>query len=690
MLRKMICATLCIGILTWFGPAAAGQQPAGKSTAPPAAAAVPLIPRTILFGNPDKANPQISPDGTKLAYLAGVDGVLNVWVGPMDDPAKAKAVTSDKKRGIRSYFWAFDNRHILYIQDKDGDENWHVYATDVKSNETRDLTPIQGVQARIDEVSHKFPNEVLIGLNDRDSRLHDVYRVNIETGEKKLIQQNDGYLGFIIDDDFNVRLAQKVTPDGGTELFKPAVEGTEWVSYRKIPPEDSLTTSAVGFDKTGKVLYMLDSTGRDTSALVACDLAGDEKKVLAANPKADVSGVMIHPTEKTVQAVSFTYERREWTVLDQSIKPDLDYLKTVSAGEVNIGSRTLDDSAWIVSYLLDDGPVRYYYYDRPAKKAQFLFTNRKGLEGLKLAKMHPVVIKSRDGLELVSYLSLPAGEDKDGRPSRPLPMVLDVHGGPWARDNWGYNGYAQWLANRGYAVLNVNFRGSTGFGKKFVNAANLQWAAKMHDDLMDAVDWAIKEKIADPRRIGIMGASYGGYATLVGLTFTPDVFACGVDVVGPSSLVTLLESVPPYWKPMLDLFTTRIGDHRTEDGRKLLIERSPLTHVDRINRPLLIGQGANDPRVKQAESDQIVKKMQEKNIPVTYVLLGDEGHGFARPENNKAFNAVAEGFLAKHLGGRSQPIGNDLEGSSVTVPSGAEGVPGLSDALAPATSRPKT
>jgi len=682
MSRSALAVALSISMMLSMATSAMGQQKDNPVEPKKDAYPVPLIPRAVLFGNPDKASPQISPDGSKLAYLAEVQGVLNVWVCPIDDLSKARAVTADKKRGIRSYFWAYNNHHILYIQDKDGDENWHVYATDLKNDETRDLTPIQGVQARIEQVSHKFPNDILVGLNDRDPQLHDVYRVSIETGERKLTQKNDGgFRSFAADDDFNVRIAEKTTPDGGREMFVPATEGTDWVSFLKIPPDDALTTSAAGFDKTGKVLYMVDSMGRDTSAMVACDMTRNERKVLASNPKADVSGAMIHPTEKSIQAVSFTYERREWTILDDSIKADFDYLKTVTPGEMTVLARTLDDKQWVVGYLLDDGPARYYHYDRAAKKARFLFTNRKALEGLKLSKMHPVVIKSRDGLDLVSYLTLPVWEDKDGKPGKPVAMVLDVHGGPWGRDNWGYNAYAQWLANRGYAVMNVNFRASTGFGKKFVNAANLQWGAKTHDDLIDAVNWAIKEKIADPQKVAIMGGSYGGYATLVGLTFTPDEFACGVDIVGPSSLITLLESVPPYWKPMLDMFTTRIGDHRTEEGRKLLKERSPLTYVDKIKKPLLIGQGANDPRVKKAESDQIVAKMEEKKIPVTYIVFTDEGHGFARPENNKAFNAVTEAFLSKYLGGRFEPIGKDFEGASITVPTGAAGVPGLAEAL---------
>ncbi len=677
-LRRPSWDAASLGLLLAAVVAATQTQAVARASAED----TPLIPRQVLFGNPDKAGPQISPDGTRLAFLAPVDGVLNVWVGPADNPGAAQPVTHDKHRGIRIYFWAYTSRHVLYLQDKDGDENWRVYAVDLKTNEARDLTPLEGVQARIQGVSQEFPREILIALNDRDPRFHDVYRANIETADKTLIIKNEGYAGFVTDDDFNVRFAMRITPDGGNELSERTADG-QWKLFAKIGHEDALTTGPAGFDKSGKVLYMVDSRGRNTAAFTTVDLETGRQTVVAENPRADISGLMAHPTEKNVQAVAFNYLRKEWEILDESIKPDFAYLRTVADGDFQVISRTLDDAEWVVAYIMDSGPVRYYVYDRAARKARFLFTNRKALEDLPLAKMHPVIIKSRDGLDLISYLTLPVGTDPDGnaRPEQPLPIVLDVHGGPWYRDSWGYNPSHQWLANRGYAALSVNFRGSTGFGKEFINAANGEWAGKVHDDLIDAVKWAIKQRIADRDKVAIMGGSFGGYATLVGLTFTPDVFACGVDIVGPSNLVTLMENAPPYWMPMIDLFKRRVGDHETEEGRAFLLERSPLTRVDRIRRPLLIGQGANDPRVKQSESDQIVEAMQQKNIPVTYVLFPDEGHGFARPENRLAFNAVAEAFLAEHLGGRFEPIGGDFAGSSVKVPVGVGHVPGVVDAL---------
>ena len=681
---------LLAAALTASGAVAQQQnkQPAGRG---PDRGDVPLISRDVLFGNPDRAQGRVSPDGKHLSFIAPVDGVLNVWVAPADDISAAKAITSDTHRGIRQHFWAYDSRHVLYTQDKGGDENWRVYSVDLQTGETKDLTPLENVQARITAVSHKHPESIIVGLNDREPhQFHDLYRVNINTGERELVLENNQYAGFEVDENYNVRLAVNFQPDGSLAVLKAKPEGDNlaFEPFWEIPQEDTLTTNTIGFDSSGQTLYYTDSRGRDTAALFAMDMSSGESTLLAEHPRADAGGVLAHPETGKVQAVAFNYDRVKWQLLDKSLEPDFAYLRSVADGDITVTSRTLDDSRWTVAYLMDDGPARTYIYERPVdgsgeRNARFLFTNRKDLEGLPLSKMHPVVIKSRDGLDLVSYLSLPpwTDTDNDGRPDKPIPMVLDVHGGPWARDTWGFNPEHQWLANRGYAVLSVNYRGSTGFGKDFINAANFEWAGKMHDDLIDAVDWAIEQKIADPKKVAIMGGSYGGYATLVGLTFTPEKFAAGVDIVGPSNLNTLLQSIPPYWKPIMTQFTTRVGDPATEEGKKLLEERSPLNLVDNIKKPLLIGQGANDPRVKQAEADQIVSAMQNKNIPVTYVLYPDEGHGFARPENRMSFYAVAEAFLKEHLGGRHQPIGDDFKNSSIQIPAGADQVPGVPQAL---------
>lgn len=640
-----------------------------------------LIPRSVLFGNPDRASVRISPDGTKLAYLAPRDGVLNVWAAPLDAPNKAKPVTNDTKRGIRVFAWAYTNEHILYLQDAGGDENWRAYCVALEDGEVTDLTPETGVQARLQHVSSRFPGEILIALNDRDPRLHDVYRVKIPTGKRTRILQNDGFAAFLADEQYRVRLALQVTPQGAMEILKR--EGDGWTTLAAIPAEDAMTTEPIGLSASGDTLYLADSRDRDTAALIAWDLTSGDRRALAEDEEADAGACWIHPKTREIQAVEFNHTRPRWQLIDEALRDDLERLQGVADGDLQVTSRSLSDRRWVVAYTIDRGPVRYYVYDRDSGEVRFLFTDRDALEGRPLARMHPRIVRASDGLALVSYLTLPADSDPDGDgvPESPLPMVLWVHGGPWGRDVWGYDPFHQWYANRGYAVLSVNFRGSTGFGKAFVNAGDHEWAKKMHQDLLDAVEWAVEEGIADPERVAISGGSYGGYATLVGLTFTPEAFACGVDIVGPSNLVTLLENVPPYWMPILPLLTQRVGDPGTEEGRAKLLEISPLGRVDRIRRPLLIAQGANDPRVKQNESDQIVAAMQERDIPVTYVLYSDEGHGFARPENRLSFIAIAEAFLASVLGGRAEPFGAAFAGSRAEVIAGSEFVPGLDDAV---------
>src|SRR6266852_8861676 len=465
----------------------------------------PLIPREVLFGNPERADPQISPDGTQLGYLAPVDGVLNVWIrtlGKADD----RAVTADKHRGIRNFLWQYDNQHILYTQDLGGDENWRLYQTDIASKQTKDLTPFDKVRVDIVAYEWKFPGTILVQMNQRDPKLFDVHRIDLSSGKVELDTENPGDIqSWQADNALQIRGAQAQTPDGGTIV------------------------------------------------------------------------------------------------------------------------RVRDDSK---------SPWR-----------ELLFSNRPKLEKYKLSAMKPIEFTARDGMKLYGYLTTPAGVEP-----KSLPMVEFVHGGPWGRDEWGYNRYAQWLSNRGYAVLQINFRGSTGYGKQYVNAGDRQWAGTMHTDLLDGKDWVVKQGIADTAKVCIMGGSYGGYATLAGVTFSPDAFACGVDIVGPSNLNTLLRTIPPYWSTLLATFHKRMGD-----SEQILKQQSPLFKADQIKAPLLIGQGANDPRVNKAESDQIVAAMRKNSKPVQYYVFPDEGHGFARPANNMAFNAATEEFLAKYLGGRLEP-----------------------------------
>ena len=641
---------------------------------------LPLIPRKVLFGDPDKATIYLSPDGTKISFLAPVEGVLNIWVCFADKPETAKPVTHDAKRGIHNYLWAYTNRHIIYQQDKDGDENWHVYSIDIESETVCDLTPIKGVQARIQAVSHLFPYEVLIGLNNRMRQFHDIYRAHLSTGKLHLLFRNEEYAGVITDDHFDVRLGCIFSPAGGMSMTKLSSQG-EAKSLLDIEAEDVFTTTPIDFDASGQQLYMLDSRGRNTAALTRLDLDTLASVVVATDAQVDVEGVLLHPTDKTLQAYSTYYERRHWHPLDAAVAKDIERLRSVGCDDFTVMSRTLDDRIWIVAYESDISPVKYYRYDRTTGNLEYLFTNRSELETFPLARMRPITISARDGLRLLLYLTLPMEADSKGQPTTPLPLVLWVHGGPWFRDTWGLKPVHQWLANRGYAVMSINYRGSTGFGKSFINAANHEWGGKMHDDLIDAVDWAIRNKIACPGRVALMGGSYGGYATLVGMTNTPDTFACGIDLVGPSNLITFLNNAPEYWIPIMPLLKDRVGDPTTEVGRAFLKQRSPLTHVSKVKRPLLIGQGANDPRVPQQESDQIVHALQERGIPVTYLVYPDEGHGFVRPPNDISFWAVAEAFLACYLGGRYQPIDDDLVNSTIQVVAGGEGVPGLTEAI---------
>ena len=610
----------------------------------------PLIPREVFFGNPDKASPQISPDGKRLAYLAADQGVLNVWVrtvGKSDD----RAITKDRKRGIRFYFWAHNNQQIIYIQDKGGDENWHVYTVNVNTGEERDLTPYENVQARILAVEQKFPNQILVAVNNRDPELHDVYRADLKAGKLELLAQNDqGFIGWSADAELRVRGAMKMTADGGTELVVRATPESPWRSLVSWGPEDALTSGPVAFAPDGAGLYVISSHGSNTGELREMSLADGKEKVLASDPEADVADVLIHPEKNTVQAVAFNKARRVWTVVDPAIADDFAALRKIRDGDFAVINRDHADQTWLVSMEMDDGPIYYYAYHRGKKEAELLFANRKALEGLQLAKMRPVQFKSRDGLTIHGYLTIPPGVE-----AKNLPLILNVHGGPWARDTWGYDGEVQWMANRGYAVLQVNYRGSTGYGKQFLNAANREWAGKMHDDLVDGVQWVIQQGIADRNRVAVYGGSYGGYATLVGLTFTPDLFVCGVDIVGPSNLITFQETIPPYWKPLEPILWQRVG-HPVKDA-EFLKSRSPLFKVDQIKKPLMIVQGANDPRVKKSESLQMVEALNKSGREVEYIEYPDEGHGFARPENRLDFYGRAETFLAKHLGGRVQDTG---------------------------------
>ena len=678
-----LAATAAIAIAA-AAPLAPGLAAAPSATAPDLSK-VPLIPRTSLFGNPVKSAGKISPDGKSFAFIAPRDGVMNLWVAPIGDVAAAKPLTAETKRPIRQYFWSPDSKQLLFINDAGGDENFLLYGVDINTAAVRSLTPFQKTRVRLIQVSPDVPDRILVGINNRDAKWHDGYSLDLASGKLTPVLMNTGdYANFIADQKLVIRAASKARDDGGADYYRVAGNEVEATPFESVGLDDSLTTDPIGYTSDGKTLYWIDSRNRETAALIAQDVATGARTVIASDPRADIGGAIADPRTGKVLAYGVEYLRNEWKPLDATVGADVAFLEKQLKGDIAVTSQTLDNSKWTVAVDPVTAPSSVWLFDRGTRALTKLYTGRPALEGMPLVAMHPVEIKSRDGKILPSYLTLPPGSDADGdgRPNAPVPLVLLVHGGPWGRDSYGYDGLHQLLANRGYAVLATNFRASTGFGKSFVKAGDLQWGRAMHDDLIDATDWAIANGVTSPDKVAIMGGSYGGYATLAGVTMTPDKFACGVDIVGPSNLETLLKTIPPYWTAIRTQFYKRMGDPNTAEGLALLKERSPLYYADKIAKPLLIGQGANDPRVNVAESEQIVDAMKSRSIPVTYVVFPDEGHGFARPANNLAFYGITEQFLGKCLGGRAEALGNDVRQSSAKVEEGAGLVPGLSAATA--------
>ncbi len=629
-----------------------------------------IIPREILFGNPKYAAPKLSPDGKYLAFLAPSEkGVLNVFVRNTSDENNdaARMVTNDESRGIRQYRWAPDGETILYLQDFEGDENFHLWSIDAINNgnskEARDLTPGDNVKASNLIVNKRFLDEVLIGTNERNPSCFDMYRVNYKSGEKILDTENPGDVVGWGTEDFTFEVREAVIrnqDDSSTTVRVRDNKQSEWRDLITFPYGEN--GNLVDFCADGNCCWMTSSIGRETSALLKVDLQnGETLEVLSANDKCDVSSVVVDDDTKEINAVSYNYARTERIFFEEELEKDYNILKAIGpeSSEVSVVSKTNDEKIWVAAYSRSDGPTEYVLYNREDKVTKPLFVSKPDLLKYKFSPMEDVRIQARDGLELVGYLTRADTENV-------TPLILLVHGGPWARDYWGFNQQAQWFANRGYATLQVNFRGSTGYGKQFLHKGDGQWGVgTMQHDLTDAVQWAINQGIADPNKICIYGGSYGGYATLAGLTFTPDLYRCGVDIVGPSNIKTLLDSIPTYWGPLRNGMLKKIGDVDIDDelNRKI----SPLFHIDNIKSPLLIGHGANDPRVKQAEADQIAFAMQKKKIDVEYILYPDEGHGFARPNNRVDFNGRAEQFLAKHLGGRAETF-KEVDGATAKFP----------------------
>ncbi len=634
----------------------------------------------MFFGDPQRSGVRISPDGKMLSWLAPSNGVLNLWVAPVGELAAAKVLTAETKRPLQRYTWAPDSRSILFLKDNDGDENSRLFAVPVAGGAIRTLLSVDGAQVTLEGVSTRVLDRIVVGINDRDPKWPDLYSVDLATGARTLLLRNDRqFAKFLLDDDLAVRLATKSTDEGGYDIFRVNGGSAEATAHDRIPFEEMQTTRPLAYSGDGRTLYWTDSRGRDTAALIAEDVATGKRKLIAADPRADLSDYLAEPTSGVPEAYSLNYLSNEYQPLGKAATADLALLKKKFGNSFALTSQSVDDRRWVMLVEPSDGAPEYWLYDRGSRKLERLFESRPDLSGKMLAPMHAREIRSRDGLTLVSYLTLPPGSDAnaDGLPDHPLPLVLLVHGGPWNRSEYGWNSTHQMLANRGYAVLEPNFRGSTGFGKSFVAAGDGQWGRKMQDDLLDAVDWAVAKHIAAPDKVAIMGGSYGGYATLAALTMTPDRFACGVASAAPSNLGTLLAAMPARWESMRKQLYHRLGDPGTEAGRAWLEERSPANFASHITRPLLLGQGDKDPRVKVSEAEQIVAAMTSHRIPVTYVLYAGEGHGLRRAPNRLSWSAIGEQFLAQCLGGRAEPIGDALEGSTGTVKTGAELIAGL-------------
>jgi dipeptidyl aminopeptidase/acylaminoacyl peptidase len=622
----------------------------------------PLIDRELFFGPPVIAGGQLSPDGKYMSFLKVYKGTMNVWVKDASAPFEsAHPLTADTLRPIRSYFWSRDGKYILYVQDKGGDENFNVYAVnpsekpaagqDIPTN--RALTDYKGVRTFIYSVPKSDPDALYIGLNDRDKKWHDLYKLKISTGEKTLLRQNsdkDRITDWIFDWSDKLRLATRANEDGSNDLLR--VDEKELIPIYHTGPFEEFDTYA--FDKDDNQYYIATNKGddRDLKQLVLLDPVSMKETFVEKDPlnRVDFRRANFSDVTKSIILTSYTDEKERLYWKDKQFEADYKIIEKELPGLLlDFTSSTADENFWLLNAYSDTDPGAAYLFDRKTKKLSFQYRPRPDIPIKSLAPMKAIKYKSSDGLEIPAYLVLPKGV-----PAKNLPMVAFPHGGPWGRDYWGYNSFAQFLANRGYAVLLPNFRASTGYGKKFLDAGNKQWGDKMQDDITWGIKYLISEGIVDAKHVGIMGGSYGGYATLAGVAFTPDLYAAAVSIVGPSNLITLLNSIPPYWESIRKLFYLRMGDPTTDEGKKQLERQSPLNSADKIKTPLLVAQGANDPRVNKAESEQIVNALRKRNFAVEYILAPDEGHGFARPVNNMAMLAAAEKFLATYLGGRYQ------------------------------------
>ncbi len=620
-----------------------------------------LVDRDLFFGDPEISGAQLSPDGAWMTFMRPFEGVRNIWIKAIDEPFSAARPLTRDSRPVPGYFWSQDSRFVLYVQDRDGNEDFHVWAVDPAGEvdpeagtpPARNLTDLEGVRATIIAVPEDTPDRMLVGLNDRDPALHDVYALTISTGERELLIENDqNVAGWTADLEGNVRLASRQTADGGTEILR-VEDGSLGEAIFTCSWQE--TCGPMSFQPDGETVWFMSNRGEDVDliGLYTMDADSGEVNLVERDPEgeADFGGAVFSPATRELQATVYVGDKPRIYPKTESFAETLEFLReTLPEGEIGISSQTRDESLALISLSRDVDPATVYLFDREAGTVEELYRVRPEIEPSQMAEMQPIRYKARDGLEIPGYLTLPKGVEPKN-----LAVVALIHGGPWARDTWGFRSQVQFMANRGYAVFQPNFRASTGFGKAFLNAGNEEWGDAMQDDITDGIQYLVDQGIADPERVCIMGGSYGGYATLAGMVFTPDLYACGVNIVGVSNIITLLNSIPAYWGPIRQIFTLRVGDPETEEGRAQLERQSPINHVANISNPLLIVHGANDPRVKQAEADQIVVAMREAGLPVEYILAPDEGHGFSQRINRIAMYARIEQFLADHLGGRYQP-----------------------------------
>lgn len=652
----------------------------------------PLIDRNLFYGEVAIAGAQISPDGRNLSFLKPYKGTRNIWVKGVDEPfSAARPVSAEATRPIRSYFWSHDSKYILYVQDAGGDENFNVYAIDPKLPAdaksgvppTRALTNLKGVRTEIFAVPKAKPDILYIGLNDRDPKWHDLYELSISSGEKKLLRKNtDEIAAWQFDDAGTLRLATRTTKSGDTEILRVDADGFKPLYSCSVLEN----CGAFDFDAGGKHVYLATNKGTlDLTELETMDLATGATTKFESDPnkRVDLFNVEISQLDHRILFTEYEDDMFRRYFQDRAFETDYHWLQTKLPGlEISFGARSNDENTWIVSAQSDTEPGLVYVWNRKAKTLAQQYRVREEIPREALAQRKPYHYKSSDGLDIPAYLTLPKG-----LPAKNLPLVVYPHGGPWYRDSSGYDANAQFLANRGYAVLQPNFRASTGYGKKFLNAGNGQWGRKMQDDITWGVKALVASGVVDPKRVGISGGSYGGYATLAGVAFTPTLYAAAVAYVAPSNLITLLDAIPPYWEAARKQMYTRMGDPTTPQGKALLVAESPLTQAKAIVTPLLVVQGKNDPRVNVRESNQIVAAVRDNGKPVKYIVAPDEGHGFARPINTLAYVTAMEDFFAQYLGGRSQkevPADVAARLKDITVdPATVSGAVTMKGALAP-------